>query len=156
SRLGKGGFGHKVVLLLSAEVGLVVGALLSAGIAAPLIAVGFWAVPLFGFVMAGGGVLRARGQAIRATRAEELPHDHPPTRAVHNIARELSLPAMPKVGIYPADELNAFAAGKDAANSVVSFSRGLTERCSAPEILAIAAHEVAHIANNDMRRLQFA
>jgi heat shock protein HtpX len=154
SRLKRGGFGHKIILIISAEVGLIMATLFSAGMAAPVIA-GFLAVPLFGLTMGYIGLSRSRDRVIRATETELLPEDHPLTRAVHGMARELGLP-MPKVGVYPDEDINAFAAGSGPKKAVVSFSRGLLDRCTCRELLAIAAHELAHIANNDMRRMQYA
>jgi len=155
SRLKRGGFWHKVVLIISAEVGLLMGAAFSMGATAPLLA-GFLFVPLFGLTMGFVGLSRARDRIVKATSTRLLPDDHPLTKAVHGMARELRLPAMPLVGIYPDDDINAFAAGAGPKKAVVSLSQGLIDRCTSRELLAIAAHEVAHIANNDMRRMQYA
>ena len=155
ARLRRGGFWQKVALIVSAEVGLITTAFFTAGAAAPLLA-GFLVVPLFGLTMGFIGLSRARDRITRAVNASLLPPNHPLTRMVHGLARELHLPAMPKVGIYPDDEINAFAAGSGPKKAVVCFTRGLVDRCTNRELLAIAAHEVAHIANNDMRRMQYA
>jgi Zn-dependent protease with chaperone function len=50
--------------------------------------------------------------------------------------------------------MKAFAAGTGLKEAVVSFSQGLVDGCSNRELMAIAAYEVAHIAKNDMRRMQ--
>jgi heat shock protein HtpX len=161
SRLGHSGFLLGLGLLLSAWIGLIVGAILMAlsGVGAVaglgMVTTGIWAVPVFGFAFAAVGVSRARDSVIRSTSTQILPADHPLTKAVTTLTSQIGLPA-PLVGIYPDDDLNAFAAGSKPSKAVVSFSRGLTERMPAREILAIAAHEVAHIANSDMRRMQFA
>jgi heat shock protein HtpX len=154
TRLKRGGFGHKLILILSAEVGLVTATILTAGGAAPLL-MGFLVVPVFGLTMGYVGLSRARDRVVKDTSTNVLPADHPLTRAVHGMAAELHLPA-PHVGIYPDDDINAFAAGSGPNKAVVSFSRGLVNRCTQRELLAIAAHELAHIANNDMRRMQYA
>jgi heat shock protein HtpX len=155
SRLKRGGFGHKIILIVSAEVGLVAATLFSGGMAAPVLA-GFLAVPLFGLTMGYIGLSRSRDRVIRATETKLLPENHPLTRAVRGMARELQLSAMPSAGIYPDKDINAFAAGSGPKKAVVSFSQGLLDRCTSRELLAIAAHELAHIANNDMRRMQYA
>jgi heat shock protein HtpX len=155
SRLKRGGLGHKIILIISAEVGLITATLFSGGMAAPVLA-GFLAVPLFGLTMGYIGLSRSRDRVIRATETKLLPEHHPLTRAVHGMAKELQLSAMPSVGIYPDQDINAFAAGSGPKKAVVSFSQGLLDRCTRRELLAIAAHELAHIANNDMRRMQYA
>jgi len=155
ARLKHGGFGQKLLLILSAELGLLVAVIFTGGAAAPLLA-GIVAVPLYGLVMGYVGLAFSRGRIIRTTNTKLLHAEHPLTRIVHMLAAELHLPSMPQVGIYPDDDMNAFAAGSGRKKAVVSFSKGLIERCTNREIMAIAAHEVAHIANNDMRRLQFA
>jgi heat shock protein HtpX len=150
-----GGFGQKLALILSAEVGLVTTAILTAGAAAPLM-MGFLVVPMFGLTMGYIGLSRACDRVISGTATQVLPYDHPVARAVSHLAGQLQLPAVPRVGIYPDSDINAFAAGSGPKNAVVSFSQGLLDRCTAREILAIAAHELAHVANNDMRRMQYA
>jgi heat shock protein HtpX len=156
SRLKRGGgIGQKLLLILSAEVGLLTTILFTGGVAAPLMA-GVLAVPLFGLAMGYLGLWRSRDRIIRRTGTQLLGDNHQITRMVHMLARELNLPAMPKVGIYPDQDMNAFAAGSGPKKAVVSFSQGLLDRCTSRELMAIAAHEVAHIANNDMRRMQYA
>lgn len=69
---------------------------------------------------------------------------------VHNLAKKAGLPKMPEVGIYQSPEVNAFATGPSASRSLVAVSSGLLRRMSTPEVEAVLAHEVAHVANGDM------
>jgi heat shock protein HtpX len=46
--------------------------------------------------------------------------------------------------------MNAFATGLNRKESLVAFSSSLVENMSASQISAVAAHEIAHIANGDM------
>lgn len=155
SRLKRGGFWHKIVLIISAEVGLLAAVIFSGGVAVPIF-LAFAVVPMFGLMMGYVGLSRARDNVIKGTSTKILPSDHPLTKAVHRMASDLELTAMPLVGIYPDKDINAFAAGSGPKKAVVSFSQGLIDRCTSRELLAIAAHELAHIANNDMRRMQYA
>lgn len=161
SRLKRGGVLLGLGLIISSWVGIFIGTVLMAPIgAAPLGAVGgatvgWWAVPIFGFIFGSIGLARARNHFIRQTRTELVGPDHILTRAVTTLAAKVGLPP-PQVGIYPDLALNAFAAGSSPEKAVVSFSRGLVDQFPPRELLAIAAHEVAHIANNDMRRMQMA
>lgn len=69
---------------------------------------------------------------------------------VHNLATKARLPAMPEVGIYESDELNAFATGPTKARSLVAVSTGLLNNMSDDAIEGVLGHEVTHIANGDM------
>jgi heat shock protein HtpX len=69
---------------------------------------------------------------------------------VHALARQSGIEKMPQVGIYEADELNAFATGPTKNRSLVAVSTGLLHGMSEREIDGVLAHEVAHIANGDM------
>ena len=69
---------------------------------------------------------------------------------VHGLARAAQLPAMPDVGIYEANDINAFATGPSKSNSLVAVSSGLLYNMNEKEVEGVLAHEVAHIANGDM------
>lgn len=67
--------------------------------------------------------------------------------------RELSQKAgigMPEVGIFPAQQSNAFATGWNRNDSLVAVSEGMLNRFSQDEIRAVLAHEIGHVANGDM------
>lgn len=68
---------------------------------------------------------------------------------VSELARKANLP-MPEVGIYPADELNAFATGPSKERALVAVSSGLLRRMSRGEIEGVLGHEISHVANGDM------
>lgn len=69
---------------------------------------------------------------------------------VYNLARKADLQKMPEVGIYPSNEVNAFATGPSKNNSLVAVSQGLLDRMTTEAVEGVLAHEVAHIANGDM------
>lgn len=69
---------------------------------------------------------------------------------VHQLSRKAGLTTMPEVGVYPSDEVNAFATGPSKRNSLVAVSAGLLQQLDGDEVEAVLAHEVAHIANGDM------
>ena len=71
-------------------------------------------------------------------------------RTVHRLAQSAGLPKMPEVGIYPGQELNAFATGPSKSNSLVAVSEGLLRHMTRDEVEGVLGHEVAHIANGDM------
>jgi heat shock protein HtpX len=175
-RLKQSSIGIVLFLIISAEAGVALGGLVGLPLLKPTIVdnarlldvvqygmamvaflmVGGVVVPIFGLTMGFIGASGARHRAIRDVKASILDSDHPLTRAVHGLAHEFGLNVMPWVGIYPDADINAFAAGSGRKKAVVCFSQGLLDRSTGREILAIAGHELAHIANNDMRRMQFA
>ncbi|MFW7378344.1 MAG: protease HtpX [Oligoflexus sp.] len=71
-------------------------------------------------------------------------------RTVHRLAKGAGLEKMPEVGVYPGQELNAFATGPSKNNSLVAVSQGLLRNMTRDEVEGVLGHEVAHIANGDM------
>ncbi len=57
---------------------------------------------------------------------------------------------MPEVGIYYADEMNAFATGWNRNDALVAVSSGLLDHMEQDEIEAVLGHEMSHVANGDM------
>ncbi|WP_051228299.1 M48 family metalloprotease [Pleomorphomonas oryzae] len=160
-RLAHGGVGQKIALILSAWLGVFLGSILLGltGFGTLAVVTFFFPallfVPVFGFVFGSIGVSRSRDRVISHTRTKILPADHPLTKGVAALATKLDIPC-PSVGVYPDQAMNAFAAGSSPQKAVVSFSQSLVDRLPARSILAIAAHELAHVANRDMRRMQYA
>lgn len=67
--------------------------------------------------------------------------------------RDLAVKAnigMPDVGIFPAQESNAFATGWNRNQALVAVSAGLLHRFNKEEVRAVLAHEIGHVANGDM------
>jgi heat shock protein HtpX len=70
-------------------------------------------------------------------------------QTVARLTQNAGLP-MPEVGIYPSDEVNAFATGPSKSRSLVAVSAGLLRAMRREEVEGVLAHEVSHIANGDM------
>ena len=58
--------------------------------------------------------------------------------------------AMPEVGIYESEEVNAFATGPTKSRSLVAVSTGLLRIMNRQETEGVLGHEISHIANGDM------
>ncbi len=69
---------------------------------------------------------------------------------VSDVATRAGLGTVPAVGVYDSPDVNAFATGASQSRSLVAFSSQLLAKLTPTEIKAVAAHEVAHIANRDM------
>ena len=57
---------------------------------------------------------------------------------------------MPEVGIFDAEEMNAFATGARRNAALVAVSSGLLRGMSRPQLEAVLGHEISHVANGDM------
>ncbi|MCX7831331.1 MAG: M48 family metalloprotease [Actinobacteria bacterium] len=57
----------------------------------------------------------------------------------------------PQVYIIETPAMNAFATGRNPENSYVVFTTGLLKNLNRQEIEGVAAHEIAHIANQDIK-----
>lgn len=68
---------------------------------------------------------------------------------VAELAREAGIKT-PQVGIFPAQQSNAFATGWNKNDALVAVSAGLLSRMRPEEIRAVLAHEIGHVANGDM------
>jgi heat shock protein HtpX len=56
----------------------------------------------------------------------------------------------PEVGIFPAQQANAFATGWNKNAALVAVSEGLLYRFNRDEAKAVLGHEIGHVANGDM------
>jgi heat shock protein HtpX len=70
-------------------------------------------------------------------------------RTIEEQAREAGI-GMPEVGIFPAQQANAFATGANRNKALVAVSQGMLQRFDREEIKAVLGHEVGHVANGDM------
>lgn len=83
--------------------------------------------------------------------AQQIPAGQAPF--LHDIVDELSrradLPARPKLYVMPSPMMNAFSLGKknDAA---IGMTHGLLAEMNRAELAGILAHELSHIASNDL------
>ncbi|MCG7600926.1 protease HtpX [Halomonas sp. McH1-25] len=68
---------------------------------------------------------------------------------VAELARDAGIKT-PQVGIFPAQQSNAFATGWNKNDALVAVSAGLLNRMRPEEIRAVLAHEIGHVANGDM------
>ena len=67
---------------------------------------------------------------------------------VRSLASRANLP-MPEVAIYEGSP-NAFATGPSKSKSLVAVSTGLLDSMNHPQVEAVLAHEMSHVANGDM------
>jgi Zn-dependent protease with chaperone function len=71
-------------------------------------------------------------------------------RIVEPLAIAAGLPT-PYVGVIDSPALNAFACGIRQKDAVLVFTRGLINGLDDDELAAVAAHEIVHVVNGDIR-----
>lgn len=70
--------------------------------------------------------------------------------AAENMALASGLP-LPKLYVMRGEEINAFASGRDPKHAVICVTTGAIEKLTKQELEGVIAHEMAHIANFDIR-----
>ena len=94
---------------------------------------------------------------LKSTGAKIINENSDP--ALFNIVRifanNYSIP-MPKVAVIESSVPIAFATGRNPDNSVVAITTGIRERLTELELRAVIGHELAHVANQDMKVLAIA
>ena len=77
---------------------------------------------------------------------EEAPEVH---AIVERLCAMAGLPK-PRIALVDTDVPNAFATGRSPKHAAVAVTTGLLRRLDPPEIEAVLAHELSHIANRDV------
>lgn len=67
---------------------------------------------------------------------------------VQNMASDAGLP-MPRLYVCPQAAPNAFATGRNPRNAAVAVTQGMLQNFRREEILAVLAHELAHVRHRD-------
>jgi heat shock protein HtpX len=87
---------------------------------------------------------------LRMYGAQEVDESEAP--GLHRMVRELAdraaLP-MPRVYVIPEETPNAFATGRNPANSAVAVTAGLMRLLDRDELRGVIAHELGHVKNRD-------
>lgn len=87
-------------------------------------------------------------------RARPLDLNDPVQRQWQNVVEEVAIAAgipAPATYIIDDDDPNAFATGRDPHQSSIAVTRGLLEKLNRQEQQGVAAHEISHIRNYDIR-----
>ena len=87
--------------------------------------------------------------SVRARQASKTEH-RMLYHAVENMSIASGLP-MPKVYVMDSPQINAFASGRNPENAVICVTTGCLEKLNKHELEGVIAHEMAHIANFDIR-----
>lgn len=89
---------------------------------------------------------------LRSAGAIEIHKEDQPEiyRLVENLCITRGLPT-PKIYIMDDNSLNAFATGRDPQHASIAFTKGIVQKLDRAELEGVAAHELAHVENRDIR-----
>jgi heat shock protein HtpX len=108
----------------------------------------------FGFAGSFFSLLISKWMAKMSTGTQLIEQPRTPeerwlVETVSDLAKKAGI-GMPEVGIFPAQQSNAFATGWNKNSALVAVSAGLLHRFDKEEVRAVLAHEIGHVANGDM------
>ena len=86
----------------------------------------------------------SRARAIDRQAAPDL------YQLVENLSIAAGLPA-PKIYLIDDTALNAFATGRNPEKAVIVFTTGILQKLNKTELEGVAAHELSHVGNYDIR-----
>jgi heat shock protein HtpX len=91
-------------------------------------------------------------KTMMGVRVIDAPQSEPERWLVDTVARLAGRAriGMPEVGIFEAEEMNAFATGARRNAALVAVSTGLVRGMSRPQVEAVLGHEITHVSNGDM------
>ncbi|MFT7300181.1 MAG: heat shock protein HtpX [Porticoccus sp.] len=112
---------------------------------------------LFGFGGSFISLLISKWMAKRSSGTQIIENPNTPDErwlmeTVADLAKKAGID-MPEVGIFPAQQSNAFATGWNKNKALIAVSTGLLQRFHKKEVRAVLAHEIGHVANGDMMTL---
>lgn len=106
---------------------------------------------LFAVMLNFGSYWFSASIVLKMYRAKEVSHAEAPelVEMVDRLRQKAGLP-MPRVYVIPSDQPNAFATGRNPANSAVAVTNGIVRLLTKEELEGVIAHELAHIQNRDI------
>lgn len=93
---------------------------------------------------------RAMGVELIDPRSPAGPVESRLVETVTRLCQRAGLDTLPEIGIYPSNEVNAFATGPSKNRSLLAVSSGLLNSMDATAVEGVLGHEIAHINNGDM------
>lgn len=90
-----------------------------------------------------------RLMVVRVIATPQSDLEHWLVATIQRLAGQVGV-GMPEVGIFEADEMNAFATGARRDAALVAVSSGLLRSMPRAQIEAVLGHEISHVANGDM------
>jgi heat shock protein HtpX len=135
-------------------VGAIIGVMSAAGQSAGAIAV---VAILFGGGLAFTSLFYSDKIALATAGARVVtPQEAPELHGIVDRLCALADMDKPTVAIAPAGMLNAFATGRNSKHAVLCVTNGLLRNLDGPELEAVLAHELSHVAHKDVQVMTYA
>ncbi|MFH1407287.1 MAG: M48 family metallopeptidase [Candidatus Omnitrophota bacterium] len=109
---------------------------------------------VFGLASSYGAYRYGDRLILSSTRARALDLSDLKQKQWQNVIEEMSVAAgipLPKTYIIDDPDPNAFATGRNPEHSSIAVTKGLLDALNRDELQAVAAHEMSHIKNLDIR-----
>jgi heat shock protein HtpX len=74
---------------------------------------------------------------------------------IEELSRRAELPSVPKLHVVPSNLMNAFAVGRQS-DSAIAVTDALVRNLTARELAGVLAHEISHIAHEDIKVMALA
>ncbi len=112
----------------------------------------FAAVFGFGGALISLALSKWSAKHMMGVRVINQPQSEPETWLIATVERLAARAGIgrPEIGIFDAEEMNAFATGARRNASLVAVSTGLLRSMSRAQAEAVLGHEITHVANGDM------
>ncbi len=112
----------------------------------------FAAVFGFGGALISLALSKWTAKHMMGVRVINQPQSEPETWLIATVERLAARAGIgrPEIGIFDAEEMNAFATGARRNASLVAVSTGLLRSMSRAQAEAVLGHEITHVANGDM------
>jgi heat shock protein HtpX len=106
----------------------------------------------FGGALVSLALSKWTAKAMMGVRVIDTPQSESERWLVDTVARLAGRARIgrPEVGIFEAEEMNAFATGARRNAALVAVSTGLLRGMSRPQVEAVLGHEITHVSNGDM------
>ncbi|HUT74624.1 MAG TPA: M48 family metallopeptidase [Armatimonadota bacterium] len=135
-----------VFVVIIVGLGYVFGELTDFGYAAPAVALVFAIISVFGSYYYSDRIVLAMSRARPATKEQYC--------QLYNAVEGLSIAAgvpMPRLYVIEDSAPNAFATGRDPQHAAVAVTTGLLTKLDRYELEGVIGHELAHVADYDIR-----
>lgn len=93
-------------------------------------------------------------KSVSAKKADKIKH-----KEYYSLVESLTIASglpMPRLYVMESPQINAFATGRDPKNAAICVTEGALEKLEKKELEGVLAHELAHIANFDVRYMTIA